>query len=142
MLGDLPVARRQHLLCARAGDTGAEDGRHFSEALFLRACRLGITSGCTNRAAGMTHLAPETAESNACAARTLAQTCRRDDPWGCTMYGYHLMRGAGVQKDPDLAIRMFRRACRINESFAACTKAKLLLKKIEDERGAQPESPD
>jgi hypothetical protein len=42
----------------------------ISEALFLRACRLGIVSGCTNRAAGMTYLDPENPKSVPCAART------------------------------------------------------------------------
>jgi TPR repeat protein len=54
------------------------------------------------------------------------------------MYGFHLMRGLGVQKDLDLAIHMFHRACGYDESFAACTKAKSLLKEIEDERGGKP----
>jgi TPR repeat protein len=52
------------------------------------------------------------------------------------------MDGEGVKEDLDLAIRMFRRACRIDEEFEACTKAKGWLKAIEDERGLQPESPD
>jgi TPR repeat protein len=110
----------------------------ISEALFCGPAASAFLPACTNRAAGMTYLKPVTAESNACAARTFGQTCRRDDPWGCAMYGSHLMRGAGVQKDLDLAVRMFQRACRIDESFAACAKAKYWMKKIEDERGGKP----
>jgi TPR repeat protein len=113
-----------------------------SEALFLRACRLGLPTACTNRAAGMAHLAPESAAANACAARTFAATCKRNDPWGCTMYGFHLMRGVGVKKDLGMAAHMFRRACRIDAAFEACLKGKPLLKQIEDAEGPQPEPPD
>jgi TPR repeat protein len=126
----------------RERGTETETDEPIFEALYLRACRLGIASGCTNRAAGMAYREPESAKANACAARTYQKTCRRDDAWGCTMYGFHLMRGKGVGKDPDLAIRMFRKACGFDEEFEACIKAKRLLKEIEEERRAQPESPD
>jgi TPR repeat protein len=121
-------------------ETETQSDEVVFEALYLRACRLGVVSGCTNRAAGMTVREPESAD--ACAARTFAQTCERDDAWGCTMYGYHLMTGRGVEKDLDRAARMFRRACGYDETFAACTKAKRLLQEIEDERAEQPASPD
>ena len=112
------------------------------EALYLRVCRLGLATGCTNRAAGMTYRESVTPESDACAARTFAKTCERNDAWGCTMYGFHLMNGRGAPKDLDAAARMFHKACGYDEAFVACTKAKSLLKKIEDERNALPESPD
>jgi hypothetical protein len=112
------------------------------QALYLRACRLGIPSGCTNRAAGMTYREPRSAKSETCAARTYQKTCRLNDAWGCTMYGEHLMYGDGVGKDVELAIRMFRKACGFDEKFEACVKAKRLLKEIEDERSEPPESPD
>jgi TPR repeat protein len=109
------------------------------EALYLRACRLGIASGCTNRAAGMTFREPRSAKSDACAARTYQKTCRRNDAWGCTMYGEHLMYGVGVGKDVELAIRMFRKACGFDEEFEACIKAKRLLKEIEEaQRSSAP----
>lgn len=109
----------------------------IAEALFLRACRLGIAAGCTNRAAGMTYLGPSTPALNECAARTFRMSCERGDAWGCTMYGDHLMRGLGVPKDLDLAARMLARACTYDESFIACTRAKELLQKIANERARQ-----
>lgn len=111
----------------------------IAEALFLRACRLGIATGCTNRAAGMINFDPSNPVVNACAARTFRMSCERDDPWGCTMYGYHLMYGLGLPKDLDIATRMLARACTFDESFIACTRAKELLQKIADERAGKGE---
>ena len=123
-------------------ETETQSDEFVFEALYLRACRLGLATGCTNRAAGLTYREPVTAVSDACAARTFAETCKRDDAWGCTMYGFHLMSGRGVPKDLDRAARMFRRACGYDETFVACTKAKRLLKQIEDAGELQPESPE
>lgn len=113
----------------------------IAEALFLRACRLGIDSGCTNRAAGMTYPGPPSQEDVDCAVRTFRKTCDRDDSWGCTMYGSHLGRGEGVPRNLDDAARMLRKACAIDAKGLACRYAKGLLKQIEDAGGASP-TPD
>jgi len=110
-----------------------------ADPVFLRACRLGIASGCTNRASRMTYFKPVAPGADLCAARTFEKTCEQDDPWGCTMYGWHLMRGAGVQRNPDLAARVLRKSCQYDETFEACTRAKELLKEIGDTT-RQPES--
>jgi len=91
------------------------------EALFQRACKLGVVSGCTNRAAGI--LSAEDSESNqACAARTFQKTCSRDDPWGCTMYALHLSQGWGVPQNKRLALQVLEKSCKYGPEDEACTR--------------------
>jgi hypothetical protein len=96
-----------------------------SEALFLRACTLGIVSGCTNRAAGMDR-------PDACAIRTFQVGCDRDDPWACTMIGFHLIRGIGIAQDRERARQALAKSCRFGEDDPACEYAKRLLNEIGD----------
>lgn len=98
-----------------------------SEALFLRACALGIVSGCTNRAAGM-----ERDEGPACAIQTYQKACDRDDPWACTMIGFHLARGIGVAEDRERARQALSKSCRFGESDQACEYAKRLMEELGD----------
>lgn len=106
-----------------------------SEALFLRTCRLGIPSGCTNRAAGMTKNGDEGEAAFRCAVRTFQRTCEANDPWGCTMFGFHLMEGAGIERDPDRALRTLKQACiRYGEQDPACQRALELIDKLRKER--------
>lgn len=99
----------------------------ISEALFLRACALGIVSGCTNRAAGM-----EGDEGPVCPIRTYQKACDRDDPWACTMIGFHLIRGIGIARDRERARQALAKSCRYGESDQACRYAKRLLQEIGD----------
>jgi hypothetical protein len=103
-----------------------------ADPVYLRACRLGIASGCTNRASRMTYFKPVAPGADRCAARTFEKTCEWGDAWGCTMYGRHLISGAGVQRNLDLAARVLRKSCLYDETFEACTIAKDLLKEIGD----------
>ena len=97
----------------------------LSDALFLRACKLGVASGCTNLAASM-----EDSGDYACPNRTYELACGRDDPWACTMMGFHLIRGIGVEKNNDRARRFLARSCRFGDTDEACAKAKAFLKEI------------
>jgi TPR repeat protein len=92
-----------------------------SELLYQRSCRLGIASGCTNRAAGQLADHPNDAKAQACAAQTFAKTCSLDDPWGCTMYGFHLSRGIGVAQDRQLALKVLNKSCRYGTDDPACS---------------------
>jgi hypothetical protein len=98
-----------------------------SEALFLKACTLGVISGCTNRAAGM-----DRPEGDACAIRTFQSACDRNDPWACTMIGFHLIRGIGIAKDRGRARQALSKSCRYGDDDPACEYAKRLLKEIGD----------
>jgi hypothetical protein len=98
-----------------------------SQALFQRACASGIVSGCTNQAAGM-----ESGPGQSCAIRTYISACDHDDPWACTMIGFHLTRGIGVDKDHDRAKQAFAKSCRFGDDDDACRAAKSLLKEIGD----------
>jgi TPR repeat protein len=96
-------------------------------ALFLRACALGVASGCTNRAAAM-----DSGPGVPCAVRTFAAACDRNDPWACTMIGMHLVRGIGIDKDHERARQLLSKSCRYGETDEACRAAKGLMKEIRD----------
>jgi TPR repeat protein len=95
------------------------------QALFLKACALGYVSGCTNRAASI-----EKGPSVGCAIRTYQLACDLDDPWACTMIGFHLVRGVGIEKNDDRARKAFSKSCRLGDDDEACRYAKALLKEI------------
>lgn len=95
----------------------------ISDALFLKACELGIMSGCTNRAAGM-----DSGKGGSCAIRTYERACDHNDPWACTMMGMHLVRGIGIAKDHERAKQVLSRSCRYGEGDEACGLAKRLMK--------------
>lgn len=90
------------------------------EPLYQRACKLGIMSGCTNRAAGMLADAPENRGVQRCAAQTFAKVCTFDDPWACIMYARHLARGKGVAQNPELALKVLEKSCNYGPDDPAC----------------------
>jgi TPR repeat protein len=100
-----------------------------SEALFQRACTLGIASGCTNRAAGMLAVKDD-ASVLACTYRSFERTCALGDAWGCTMQGLQLVRGLGVEPDADEALRVLQGACRNGEDDPACQSGQALRQEI------------
>jgi hypothetical protein len=102
----------------------------YAEALFLRACKLGVASGCTNRAAHILHFEAEAPGRLACSARTFERTCAYEDPWGCTMYGLVLKDGLGVPKDPKKALEVLPGGCRLGEADPACQNARELERAI------------
>jgi hypothetical protein len=100
----------------------------YSETLFMRACELGIASGCTNRAAGMA--GDDGAESWKCPNRTFETMCERDDPWACTMWGGSLWYGRGVKQDVRAARKILPKGCSYSEEDPACVGARQLLEEI------------
>jgi hypothetical protein len=102
----------------------AKDGP-LAQALFQKACSLGIVSGCTNRAAK-----EDSEQNNSCSIRTYELACNHDDPWACTMMGLHLVRGIGIEKDPTKARKMLSKSCRFGPDDQACRVGKALLKEI------------
>jgi hypothetical protein len=110
-------------------ETGADQA---AEVLYQRSCRLGIVSGCTNRAAGMMSEKPEAPSVNACAAETFSKACAFDDPWACTMYAWHLSRGIGVQEDKALALKVLGKSCKYGSDDQACSYGTRLRKELLD----------
>ena len=107
----------------------------ISEALFLRACELGVVSGCTNRAAGMFTEGGD----EKCMARTFEKTCELDDPWGCTMFALHLSHGLGVKVNFGKAKRVLSKSCKYGLTDKACQYGKGVMKKIgEMEKSKSP----
>jgi TPR repeat protein len=108
-----------------------EVDERYSEALFLRACRLGNRSGCTNHAAWILMQKPHDAEALACATRTFERMCASEDPWACTMFGNSLLRGLGTSRDPKRALEVLPQGCRLGPDDAACQAAQKLMEEIE-----------
>lgn len=123
-----------------SGDAGAcywlaqsvqeKTDKPVSEALFQRACTLGIASGCTNRAAGMFVAAREDPSVLACTYRSFERSCAFGDAWGCTMQALQLSRGLGVEPDSDEALRVLQGACRNGEDDPACQSGQALRQEI------------
>lgn len=112
---------------------GKEDAD--SQALYLRACKLGIVSGCTNNAAGRSNINFKDKKIAKCAADTFEKTCARDDSWGCTMYGESLALGLGRPENVEEALKYFQKACaKFGNDSPACQSARKseeMLKKSE-----------
>jgi hypothetical protein len=101
-----------------------------SEALFQRSCKLGIISGCTNRAAFKMNAEPENPEVLKCSADTFEKTCERNDPWGCTMYALTLSQGIGRQKSLDMALTVLDKSCKYGEEDPACQEGNKIKEQI------------
>lgn len=97
----------------------------YSEVLFSRACKLGIASGCTNRAAGKLNSEKKSLESESCILETFEKSCALGDPWGCTMHGFLLWEGEFVKKDASKAIVSLKKACALDDTDSgACLRSK------------------
>jgi hypothetical protein len=103
-----------------------------SEVLFARSCRLGVASGCTNRAAGMLKNAAEDEAARRCAHRTFEMTCAQGDPWGCTMQAFDLVYGIGVETDVDKARSLLDKSCVNGIEDEACASAVRLQEKLDE----------
>ncbi len=104
-----------------------------AELLFYRACALGVSSGCTNRAAGMMAYAGEQKDKiAACTARTFQKSCERLDPWGCTMHAANLINGSHVERDLAKAREALERSCRFGPEDPACQYAQGLKAQLEE----------
>ena len=101
------------------------------EALYQRSCKLGVISGCTNRAAGMMVEQRDNAASQQCASRTFEKGCGFDDPWACTMQAFHLSYGLGVAPDPARALQLLRKSCKYGQDDPACIAGIRLKQEIE-----------
>jgi hypothetical protein len=105
------------------------------EVLFQRACKLGVMSGCTNRAAGILNDASGSKEARTCAAKTFEMVCARDDPWACTMNALHLSRGIGVPQDTKRALKSLEKSCKYGPEDEACIYAGRIRQDIETRSG-------
>jgi len=102
-----------------------EIGNEISEALFLRSCKLGIVSGCTNRAAAMFESKKINSTAERCAVDTFEKACLLDDAWACTMYGFALLDGISREKNLKESDLILSRVCGLSSSpeHPACIKA-------------------
>jgi hypothetical protein len=100
-----------------------------AQALFLRSCRLGFASGCTNAAAGRLARGRPMDE---CSLRTFQQICERvGDPWACAMFGAALARGDSTRRDPARARTVLAKACHADQEDPACQAAKAILSSLD-----------
>ncbi|WP_342114171.1 hypothetical protein [Pseudoduganella sp. OTU4001] len=108
----------------------APQNKQAAEVLFQRACKLGIASGCTNRAAGMMAAPPTIVPVDSCEARTFEQTCAADDAWGCSMYGFILSRDKSAANHRERAIQALKKACKYGADDPACASSSSLIKEL------------
>ncbi len=103
----------------------------YSEALFLRACKLGVISGCTNRAARILNDKSDDEKAVECAVDTFEKTCENNDPWGCTMLGFAFYSGQGRPQDFEKALKILPKACnKYGEEDEACQTARQFIEEI------------
>ena len=122
--------------CYWLGQTLQSEGkaRQAAEVLFQRSCKLGVASGCTNRAAGMALEKKNNEVTQACAAKTYQKTCALDDPWGCTMYAFHLSKGLGTTTNRELALQVLKKSCKYGPEDDACSQGLSLRKQLLKEK--------
>jgi len=114
-------------LCYAAAQEFADENppSPVGQSLFLRACRLGSASGCTNAAAGRP-------AQDDCAFATYEASCERGkDPWGCTMLGIALVKDA-KHHDIARARTILPRGCSADEDNPACRTAKQVLESLDE----------
>jgi hypothetical protein len=110
-----------------------------AQALFLRSCRLGYASGCTNAAAGRLQGGRP---MDQCSVLTFQRICERaGDPWACAMWGAALARGDSTRRDPARARTALTKACHADEEDPACKAAKAILSKLEAAPAPAPSQP-
>lgn len=102
----------------------------LADRLFLRACKFGDASGCTNNAAGRLKNAEKNSEQLDCIADSFEMSCEKNDPWGCTMFASLLIRGEGVEVDLQKALKALSKSCKYGLDDPACKKAKELKEEI------------
>lgn len=102
----------------------------YYDTLFLRACKLGVVSGCTNRAASILNLKADDEKAVICAGNTFEKTCEKKDPWGCTMFARILYYGLGRPKDSEKALQVMAESCKYGEEDEACKAAQELTREI------------
>jgi len=95
-----------------------------ANVLYQRSCRLGVVSGCTNRAAGLMSSDHESHDILACTAKTFLRTCELDDAWGCTMAAMQMSRGIGIEANPARALELLEKSCIDGEESEACLAAR------------------
>lgn len=99
-----------------------------AQALFLRSCRLGYASGCTNAAAGRSS---GEGAMDLCGERTFERICERaGDPWACTMIGAALSRADRPGRDLARARSALDKACQGDPEDPACRAAKAIAAKL------------
>lgn len=104
-----------------------EVDKKYAEKLYALACKQGLVTACTNRAAGMMRFSPERKK---CYAQSFKLTCSKSDAWGCTMYALVLSRGIGIEKNRDLALAALKTGCKHGIEDEACRYAKELEREI------------
>lgn len=113
----------------------------YPDRLYLRACELGVVSGCTNRAARVLEKYPDDRKIEKCATDTFEKTCSLEDPWGCTMFAWALTLGRGRDIDLEEALKMAGKACKYGEMDTACPQSKKLIdliKRIQKDSDPKP----
>lgn len=101
------------------------------DALFVRSCKLGIASGCTNFTAGLPDGKKDKPEVRACTLQTYERTCGHNDPWGCTMYAFELTRHNHSAADRTKALAALAKSCLNGQDDPACNYGHALRQRLQ-----------
>jgi hypothetical protein len=113
----------QDLQAAKADDAAAE-------VLFQRSCKLGVASGCTNRAAGSLVSGSADPTVKSCLIRTFERACALEDPWGCTMFAFELTKNSDSDQDRARALMALEKSCRYGIDDPACSGSRQLKEQL------------
>jgi hypothetical protein len=107
-------------------------------ALFVRACRLGNASACTNAAAGR---AKALEALDPCSIRPVRRVWDLGaDPWACTMSAAEMVKNIRTAEDEAKVRNLVDAGCRFGPADPACEAATRLLDKL-DQRRPSPAGP-
>lgn len=109
--------------CVSAGNAlqAAGESPAVVEALFSKACELGMVEGCGSQAGNalVSELRKTYGRDEAvgqCAADTLSAGCVKREPWSCAFAGLASAHGVGTTKSQELASTMWKLACTLDPS--------------------------
>lgn len=110
-------------------ETGKLDAASV-DALYMRACRLGVASGCTNRAVRGATDGSGTVDAQ-CELTSFERACELDDPWGCTMFAFRLSSSSGSEADRTRALAALDKSCADGADDPACIAGRDLAEKLQ-----------
>lgn len=99
-----------------------------AHALYARACKLGVDSGCTNFAARLRY---REQGDELCISNTFLKMCNRNEAWGCAMSSVVVWQGEGLEIDAAQATAYVNKTCEIDPDSDACDLAKEIQIEIE-----------
>ncbi len=104
--------------------------QHAVNALFQRSCKLGVASGCTNRAAYDVRFHADDRQRRGCGAKTFERACKLGDPWGCSMYGMDYLQGFVPDGSREKTLAALAHSCDLGDDDPACVNGRAIRERV------------